>query len=167
MNQLPLFLLLLRARLFRSSCARSFWPRAYVFRSRSPQSGLFALLDEGSAAAAAAAAAPVARASSARATALSVSSTSSGGGGGSGARRAPTVAGAFVAQMRALAATLEATSCSFVRCVKPNRSMELGVFDRAHVAEQLRAQGVLLTCVVSLSPSLSPSLSLSLSFSTL
>ncbi|KAJ8613568.1 hypothetical protein CTAYLR_002223 [Chrysophaeum taylorii] len=57
-------------------------------------------------------------------------------------RSAQTVAGRFVSSMTALSATLKATDCGFVRCIKPTPKMVPGVFDRAYVSEQLRALGI-------------------------
>ncbi|KAH8075703.1 myosin-kinesin ATPase superfamily-like protein [Aureococcus anophagefferens] len=54
----------------------------------------------------------------------------------------------FATQMRELCGLLDSTTCSFVRCLKPNHKMAVGVFDRACVASQLRAQGIPQTCDV-------------------
>ncbi|CAM9208802.1 unnamed protein product [Ascophyllum nodosum] len=60
----------------------------------------------------------------------------------------PTVAKTFLASMRDLNATLEQTTCNFVRCIKPNAAMQCGAFDNIYVVEQLRCLGILQTCEV-------------------
>ena len=62
--------------------------------------------------------------------------------------RKPTVAGIFLKSMESLNRTLNSTSCSFVRCIKPNAAMSPGSLDNQYVVEQLRALGVLKTCEV-------------------
>eukprot|EP00904_Undaria_pinnatifida_P011109 jgi/Undpi1/7128/HiC_scaffold_22.g09602.m1 len=59
-----------------------------------------------------------------------------------------TVAGNFMASMQDLSTTLAATTCGFVRCIKPNAAMDFGIFDSHYVVEQLRCLGVLRTCEV-------------------
>ena len=55
---------------------------------------------------------------------------------------APSVSARFAASMGELQKKLDDTSCSFIRCVKPNMAMCPGEFDRPKVAEQLQALGV-------------------------
>ncbi|CAN0306008.1 unnamed protein product, partial [Laminaria digitata] len=40
-----------------------------------------------------------------------------------------TVAGNFMSSMQNLSTTLAATTCGFVRCIKPNAAMDFGIFD--------------------------------------
>ncbi|RHY34664.1 hypothetical protein DYB32_000763 [Aphanomyces invadans] len=54
----------------------------------------------------------------------------------------------FSVQMRGLASELEGTRCNFIRCIKPNAEMEVGVFDRASVVDQLRCSGTVQACSV-------------------
>ncbi|KAF0696754.1 Aste57867_12513 [Aphanomyces stellatus] len=54
----------------------------------------------------------------------------------------------FSVQMRGLASELEGTRCNFIRCIKPNAAMEVGVFDRASVVDQLRCSGTVQACSV-------------------
>ncbi|CAI5708211.1 unnamed protein product [Hyaloperonospora brassicae] len=54
----------------------------------------------------------------------------------------------FSTQMKGLTTELEGTSCSFVRCIKPNTLMQTGVFDRPFVVEQLRCSGTVQACEV-------------------
>lgn len=63
-------------------------------------------------------------------------------------KKKKSVSAVFTSQMNSLCELLDSTSCSFVRCIKPNSSMRMGVFEREFVAKQLRAQGILQTCDV-------------------
>ncbi|KAG7396585.1 hypothetical protein PHYBOEH_002047 [Phytophthora boehmeriae] len=54
----------------------------------------------------------------------------------------------FSTQMKGLTTELEGTSCNFVRCIKPNTQMKVGVFDRPFVVEQLRCSGTVQACEV-------------------
>ena len=66
-----------------------------------------------------------------------------------GKKKAPkTVVGGFVASMVGLRKVLGASQCSFVRCIKPNKTMTPGAVERSMVAEQLRSLGVIQTCQV-------------------
>ena len=47
-----------------------------------------------------------------------------------------------------LSEVLEECNCSFVRCIKPNGAMAVGVFNEAYVVDQLRALGIVQTCEV-------------------
>ncbi|OQR94895.1 myosin-like protein [Achlya hypogyna] len=58
----------------------------------------------------------------------------------------PSVSMKFCDQMHSLVDTLNATRCNFIRCVKPNPTMTLGVFDNGYVVDQLRCTGMLATC---------------------
>jgi myosin heavy subunit len=58
----------------------------------------------------------------------------------------PSVSAKFTGQMQDLVDTLNATRCNFIRCVKPNPSMTLGLFDNGYVVDQLRCTGMLATC---------------------
>ncbi|CAM9355556.1 unnamed protein product [Discosporangium mesarthrocarpum] len=60
----------------------------------------------------------------------------------------PTVAKAFLASMASLNSTLFSTTCNFVRCIKPNSQMAVGVFSNKYVVEQLQCLGILQTCEV-------------------
>jgi myosin heavy subunit len=63
-------------------------------------------------------------------------------------RAKPSVCGTFNTQMTALGNLLESTTCSFVRCIKPNAAMKAGLFDPKYVLEQLRSLGIVQTCEV-------------------
>lgn len=60
----------------------------------------------------------------------------------------PSVASTFLGSMKALKDVLGASTCSFIRCIKPNAAMVPDEFDKAYVVEQLRALGLLQTCEV-------------------
>jgi ABC-type oligopeptide transport system ATPase subunit len=64
------------------------------------------------------------------------------------AGRRATVAGGFMTSMVDLNKTLLATTCNFVRCIKPNAAMALGDYDGVYVVEQLQCLGILQTCEV-------------------
>ncbi|KAJ1449089.1 P-loop containing nucleoside triphosphate hydrolase protein [Pelagophyceae sp. CCMP2097] len=59
-----------------------------------------------------------------------------------------TVCSRFVTSMTSLAATLAATDCGFVRCIKPNAKMQKDNFEESYVREQLRALGLVAACEV-------------------
>jgi myosin heavy subunit len=59
-----------------------------------------------------------------------------------------TVASVFHRQIGDLVNTLDATRGSFIRCIKPNAAMAVGVFDNQYVVDQLRCQGIMQTCEV-------------------
>jgi hypothetical protein len=59
-----------------------------------------------------------------------------------------SVSSTFSQQMTKLCSLLNSTACHFVRCVKPNQGMKLGVFNRSVVVEQLRWMGLVQTCEV-------------------
>lgn len=63
-------------------------------------------------------------------------------------RKKKSLSATFTSQMQDLCELLDSTSCSFIRCVKPNTTMRMGVFERDFVVKQLRAQGILQTCDV-------------------
>ena len=79
---------------------------------------------------------------------VSAKSSSASAAAAAAAANTTTVSMQFSLQMRTLCALLDSTSCSFVRCVKPNARMAVGVFERSFVAAQLRAQGIPQTCEV-------------------
>jgi len=54
----------------------------------------------------------------------------------------------FGNQIAQLTGVLDACNCSFIRCVKPNAGMTVGVFDPHYVVEQLRSLGIIQTCGV-------------------
>ncbi|GBG24948.1 Myosin-2 [Hondaea fermentalgiana] len=76
---------------------------------------------------------------------------------GAGSRRRPrrkvqSIVSKFAVQIKALVETLEATKCSFIRCVKPNVQMQREEgrpwFDRALVVSQLRCLSIEQTAQV-------------------
>jgi myosin heavy subunit len=75
-------------------------------------------------------------------------------GGGAGARVAPkktrtdTVGTTFIKQMASLCHHLDSTTCTFIRCVKPNSSMTPGLFEHKFVMDQVRVLGIVQTCEV-------------------
>jgi myosin heavy subunit len=68
--------------------------------------------------------------------------------GGAKKKKKQTVANVFTEQMGSLKNNLEATRCSFILCIKPNFAMNLGVFDRPFVMDQLQCTGTVQTCEV-------------------
>ena len=62
--------------------------------------------------------------------------------------RGETLASKFSSQMQVLVRELESTWCSFVRCIKPNPNMQVGVFDSDYVLQQLKWAGIRQTCDV-------------------
>jgi myosin heavy subunit len=59
-----------------------------------------------------------------------------------------TVASEFSISMTELHATLTASQCVFIRCIKPNFSLKPGVFDEALVLNQVRCLGLVQVCAV-------------------
>ncbi|KAG6614640.1 myosin-like protein [Phytophthora cinnamomi] len=59
-----------------------------------------------------------------------------------------SVAAKFSNQMQELVDTLDATRCNFIRCIKPNALMRVGMFDPRYVVGQLRCQGIMQTAQV-------------------
>lgn len=59
-----------------------------------------------------------------------------------------SVAAKFSKQMQDLVDTLDATRCNFIRCIKPNALMRVGIFDPRYVVVQLRCQGIMQTAQV-------------------
>ncbi|KAJ0410201.1 hypothetical protein P43SY_002533 [Pythium insidiosum] len=59
-----------------------------------------------------------------------------------------SVAAKFSRQMQELVDTLDATRCNFIRCIKPNSLMRVGMFDPRYVVGQLRCQGIMQTAQV-------------------
>uniref|UniRef100_K3X8E6 Myosin motor domain-containing protein n=1 Tax=Globisporangium ultimum (strain ATCC 200006 / CBS 805.95 / DAOM BR144) TaxID=431595 RepID=K3X8E6_GLOUD len=59
-----------------------------------------------------------------------------------------SVAAKFSKQMQELVDTLDATRCNFIRCIKPNALMRVGMFDPRYVVGQLRCQGIMQTAQV-------------------
>lgn len=62
--------------------------------------------------------------------------------------RTDTVGTTFIKQMSSLCHHLETTTCTFIRCVKPNSSMTPGLFEHKFVMEQIRVLGIVQTCEV-------------------
>jgi myosin heavy subunit len=60
----------------------------------------------------------------------------------------PTIITSFAKSMSELNSLLNATSCLFIRCIKPNMQMKADSFDNSYVVEQLRSLGILQTCEV-------------------
>lgn len=60
-----------------------------------------------------------------------------------------TVSSEFKDQLQDLMSRVRVTCPHFVRCIKPNAQLKAGLFDRQHVVEQLRYQGVLQAIEVS------------------
>ncbi|KAF0698149.1 Aste57867_11217 [Aphanomyces stellatus] len=54
----------------------------------------------------------------------------------------------FAHQMKGLELELESTRNNFVRCIKPNPAMDVKVFDRTSVLDQLRCSGTIQACQV-------------------
>jgi myosin heavy subunit len=80
-----------------------------------------------------------------------------GAGAGDGRKRSvsanrknkfTSVSGVFTKQIETLIANLQSTRCSFILCIKPNYQMQVGVFDRPYVMEQLQCTGTVQTCEV-------------------
>lgn len=62
--------------------------------------------------------------------------------------RTETVGTTFVKQMSSLCHHLDTTTCTFIRCVKPNSSMTPGLFEHKFVMDQIRVLGIVQTCEV-------------------
>lgn len=60
----------------------------------------------------------------------------------------PTVSTTFSKSIQSLTQKLQATNCSFIRCIKPNPQMVPGLFDKKYVVEQMRALGLVQACEV-------------------
>jgi myosin heavy subunit len=69
-------------------------------------------------------------------------------GKGNGQLVKSTVSSMFISSMERLTMRLDATNCSFIRCIKPSMALTDGLFDRPFVAAQLRYLGILQTCEV-------------------
>ncbi|RHY31638.1 hypothetical protein DYB32_003310 [Aphanomyces invadans] len=54
----------------------------------------------------------------------------------------------FAHQMKGLVVELDSTRNNFIRCIKPNPAMDVNVFDRQSVLEQLRCSGTIQACQV-------------------
>jgi len=52
----------------------------------------------------------------------------------------------FMKQMNGMVAELDSTRCNFIRCIKPNYEMQVGVFDVKYCVLQLRHTGMLQCC---------------------
>ncbi|KAG5175947.1 P-loop containing nucleoside triphosphate hydrolase protein [Tribonema minus] len=111
-------------------------------------SSMLAAREAAEAVAAVAASAAPALSASGRARGAAMRSSRSGLGLSTMALAKPTVAQGFMDSMAELARVLELTTCSFVRCIKPNADMAEGQFDRRYVLEQLQCLGILQTCEV-------------------
>mmetsp|Transcript_116 Transcript_116/g.209 ORF Transcript_116/g.209 Transcript_116/m.209 type:complete len:1351 (+) Transcript_116:80-4132(+) len=59
-----------------------------------------------------------------------------------------TIADAFSASMTELCTTLKASTCSFIRCIKPNTVLKPSIFDSKYVLDQIRALGLVNVCSV-------------------
>ncbi|KFH00513.1 myosin K, partial [Toxoplasma gondii VAND] len=56
--------------------------------------------------------------------------------------RRSTLSAQFASQLQQVLKALQETSCHFIRCVKPNRVQEAGIFEDAYVHRQLRCSGM-------------------------
>ncbi|KEP63440.1 UNVERIFIED_CONTAM: myosin K [Hammondia hammondi] len=70
-----------------------------------------------------------------------VAGTKNSGARASSSRRS-TLSVQFASQLQQVLKALQETSCHFIRCVKPNRVQEAGVFEEAYVHRQLRCSGM-------------------------
>eukprot|EP00908_Phaeocystis_cordata_P006627 Transcript_17247.p1 GENE.Transcript_17247~~Transcript_17247.p1 ORF type:complete len:996 (+),score=558.03 Transcript_17247:53-2989(+) len=52
----------------------------------------------------------------------------------------------FMKQMNGMVAELNSTRCNFIRCIKPNYQMQVGLFDVQYIVLQLRHTGMLQCC---------------------
>ncbi|KAM9989947.1 hypothetical protein ACTFIY_005993 [Dictyostelium cf. discoideum] len=59
-----------------------------------------------------------------------------------------SVAGQFIEQLNKLISTINSTSVHYIRCIKPNVTMDCNNFNNSHVLSQLRNVGVLNTVKV-------------------
>lgn len=50
--------------------------------------------------------------------------------------------------MNELFTTLQASSCSFIKCIKPNKLFKPFIFDNSYVIEQVRSLGLVQICEV-------------------
>ncbi|CAH0518341.1 unnamed protein product [Peronospora belbahrii] len=79
----------------------------------------------------------------------SAGSSPLGGGSASSKRlKGGSTSNLFSTQMKGLTTELEGTCCNFVRCIKPNTQMKVGLFDRPFVVDQLRCSGTVQACEV-------------------
>lgn len=65
-----------------------------------------------------------------------------------GKKKAQTVSGTFSKQITELIGNLNETKMSYILCIKPNFAMQVGVFDRNSVMEQLQCTGTVQACEV-------------------
>lgn len=84
---------------------------------------------------------------------VTASATASSATGGQPKRRKsvmmkPTIAATFVKSMSELNTMLDATTCHFIRCIKPNVRLVPDLFEDAFVVEQMRALGIVQACEV-------------------
>jgi myosin heavy subunit len=59
-----------------------------------------------------------------------------------------TVSDRFLSSMNDLFASLKSSSCSFIKCIKPNRLLQPMLFDEPYVIEQVRSLGLVQVCEV-------------------
>ena len=59
-----------------------------------------------------------------------------------------TLVSSYTKAIGQLCSSLESTSCTFIRCLKPNDSKSVGVFESKYVVDQLRSLGIVQTCEV-------------------
>ncbi|KAN0032251.1 hypothetical protein ACTFIV_006132 [Dictyostelium citrinum] len=74
-----------------------------------------------------------------------------GGSNNSGSNKksqSVSVAGQFIEQLNKLISTINSTSVHYIRCIKPNVTMDCNNFNNSHVLSQLRNVGVLNTVKV-------------------
>jgi myosin heavy subunit len=63
-------------------------------------------------------------------------------------QRKQSIADVFSQSMTELCHTLKASDCSFIRCIKPNKSSSPRTFDLTYVIPQMRALGLVQVCEV-------------------
>jgi myosin heavy subunit len=80
--------------------------------------------------------------------AASAMATSGGGAGRRSSIRKQSIADGFVQSMASLVKTLNDTTCSFIRCIKPNAEMKAISFNNLYSLEQIRALGLVQVCGV-------------------
>lgn len=76
------------------------------------------------------------------------SPTTPAGSGRRSSIRKQTIADGFIQSMSSLVKTLNETTCSFIRCIKPNAELHAISFNNLYSLEQIRALGLVQVCAV-------------------
>jgi len=74
--------------------------------------------------------------------------TTPAGNGRRSSLRKQSIADGFIQSMTSLVKTLNETTCSFIRCIKPNPELKPITFNNSYTLEQIRALGLVQVCSV-------------------